>query len=62
MTTRPDAGWQCPVCLVVYAPQVTKCECAKYRPPGAYASASLSGPPDVYVPFLMRHVDDDDGF
>lgn len=26
---NPPLGWQCPCCLVVYAPSVMKCECKK---------------------------------
>ena len=30
--TRPSQGWQCPLCKVVYAYWVYKCECAKAEP------------------------------
>lgn len=29
MSKKCKQGWQCPVCMTVYAPQVEKCECAK---------------------------------
>lgn len=29
MTSGSNTGWQCPLCKTVYAPSVTKCDCAK---------------------------------
>ena len=30
--TSKTQGWQCPICKVVYAPRVQKCECALAEP------------------------------
>jgi len=30
--TGPPQGWQCPLCAVVHAPWVQKCECALAEP------------------------------
>ena len=38
--TDKNMGWQCPNCLVVYAPSVEKCECSVL--PKQY-TGSLSG-------------------
>ena len=40
--TDKNMGWQCPNCLVVYAPSVEKCECSVL--PKKYSNnTSLSG-------------------
>lgn len=42
-------GWQCPVCLTVYAPRVDRCECATITAARLKASERIGQAAGAYI-------------
>ncbi len=57
MAKNIKQGWQCPVCLVVYAPRVRKCECASREADKAFEALRPKVSPDAsYVRYWSGSV------